>query len=48
MPRWLISIVLTLAVALLPNPAGAGECEVIYINRPDGHPPIEIEICPPP
>lgn len=47
MRRWLICTVLTIAVALGSTPVGAEECQVIYVNRPDGHPPIGIEVCPP-
>jgi len=48
MRRCLISALLCIAITLpFASLARGGECEVIYIYRPDGQPPIEIEICPP-
>lgn len=47
MRRWLICVTLALTAALIATPtAAASPCEVIYIHRPDGQPPIEIEVCP--
>lgn len=46
MRRWLICLALALATALVDSPVVASTCEVIYIHRPDGQPPIEIEVCP--
>jgi len=46
MSRLIICLALAINALLLASPAAASECEVIYIHRPDGQPPIEIEVCP--
>lgn len=46
MRRWLICLAIAINAALIGSPAAAEPCEVIYIHRPDGQPPIEIEVCP--
>ena len=46
MRRLLVCIVVLIASFIEAAPALACECRVIYIYRPDGQPPIEIEICP--
>ena len=46
MRRWLICLVLAITATLVQSPVAASGCEVIYVHRPDGQPPIEIEVCP--
>lgn len=45
MRRLLICAVLALSTVAFAAPAGADECHVIVVHRPDA-PPTKIEICP--
>lgn len=47
MRRWFVCIAVLIATLAQSVPAHGDEgCRVIFIHRPDGQPPIEIEICP--
>ena len=46
MRRWFLCIAVLVTIFASSVPAQGEQCYVVHINRPDGRPPIEIEVCP--